>query len=141
MSSRSSSSLSSAAVASGSSGFARGAGHARLLGERGLVGQGIELLAQVDQAGAVLHAVHHTLHTIADGARIVLRGLVHGLGAHGAAHQGQQFALFFVKYKQLLRQRRLVVEHVHQKTQGAQVVAELLEGAGFAGHRFVDLGV
>ena len=43
-------------------------------------------------------------------------------GRNGSPHQGLEFSLFRVKNKQLLRQRRLVVQHVDQETQRTQVV-------------------
>ena len=60
---------------------------------------------------------------------------------HGAAHEGEQLALLLIENKQLLRQRRLIVEHVHQEAHRAEVVAQLLERAGFASHGLVHLGV
>jgi hypothetical protein len=58
----------------------------------------------------------------------------------GAAHQGPELAGAVVIDKQFLGQRRLVIEHVNQETEGAQVVAQPVEGACRAGLLLVDLG-
>ncbi len=58
----------------------------------------------------------------------------------GPAHQRPQFAALVVPDEQLLGQRRLVVQHVDQEAERAQVVAKLVEGAGSARLLFLDLG-
>ena len=54
-------------------------------------------------------------------------GLVRGTRA-GTPHQGTQLAQLLVIHKQLARQSALVAEHVDQKTQRPQAVAQFLEG-------------
>ena len=59
---------------------------------------------------------------------------------HGTAHHGAEFALLFIKYKELLGECGLIAEHVDQETQRAKVVAEFVKGAGSARTVFVNLG-
>ena len=56
-------------------------------------------------------------------------------------HQWPQLALDIVIHKQLFRQRWLVVEHVNQKAQGTQVIAELVEGTRRARAFLVDFSL
>ena len=114
-------------------------GHTGLLGQRCLVGQTVQLLAEVGQIHRALGIGHELMHTRTDFASLFGQGGRHDVS--GAAHQRTQLTRFFVEYKQFLGQRRLVVQHIDQETQGAQVVAQGLECARLAGHRLIDLGV
>src|SRR5699024_9405331 len=58
------------------------------------------------------------------------RRLVRLLG--GASHEGPQFAVGLVPDEQLLGQRGLVVQHVDQEAERAEVGAQLVESAGRA---------
>ena len=63
-----------------------------------------------------------------------------GNGAGGVlrtAHQRPEFAFFFIVNKQLLGQRGLVIEHINQKTQRANVVAQMIKCAGSPGPQLV----
>jgi hypothetical protein len=62
-------------------------------------------------------------------------------GQRGLVLVRLEFALGGVVDKQPLGQRGLVVEHVDQEAQGAQVVAETVEDAGRAGLLFVGVGL
>ena len=50
-------------------------------------------------------------------------------GAWCAAHDGLELAVFFVIDKQFFRQHRLVIQHVDQKTQRTDVIAQVLKGS------------
>ncbi len=121
--------------------IARGPGHARLLGQRSLIRQVVELLTEIGEIHRVLRTVDHPLHASADGLCLHTGRLCCRAGGQGAAHQRQQLAQGLVEGKQLFRQRRLVVEHIHQKAERAEVVAQLLEGARLPGHGLVHLRV
>ena len=55
-------------------------------------------------------------------------------------HEGLEFTLFVVVNKQLFRQCRLVIQHVDQKTQRAEIVAKLIESTCRPGTLFIDFG-
>ena len=123
----------------GLGGVAGGFRHTGLLRQRSLVGQASQLLAEVGQIHRSLGVGNHLLHTGADLARFFGQRGRHDVG--GATHERTQLTRLLVKDEQLLGQRRLVVQHVDQKAQGTQVVAQGLEGTRFAGHRFIHFGV
>ena len=58
-----------------------------------------------------------------------------------AAHQRLQLAARFVINKKLLRQHGLVAQHVNEKTQGTEIVAEVLEGSCASRLLLINFGV
>ena len=59
---------------------------------------------------------------------------------HHATHHRLQLTEFRVKDKELSRQRRLVIEHVDQQAEGAQIVAQAIKRARHGSKLDVDLG-
>ena len=121
--------------------LARGACHTFLFSQRCLVSQRVELFAQFGQVHIVLGAFDHALDVLAQRFSCVLRRKGHRHFRSHPPHERPELARLVVEHKQLLRQRWLVVEHVHEETQGTEVVAQLLEGPGLSGHVLVDFGV
>ena len=58
----------------------------------------------------------------------------------GTTHERPELPLRIVVYKKLFGECRLVIEHVNQKAQRTQVVANLVKGARFARLMHVHLG-
>ena len=56
------------------------------------------------------------------------------------AHKRPELALFLVVNKELFCQCRLVIQHINQKAQRAQVVTQLIESAGCPGLTLVNFG-
>ena len=109
-----------------------------------MAGQGVELCAQTRRTGRCTgrcvgrtdHGSHFLgQHVIAERNPGV--GLAQTMG--GTSHQRLELAGVIVVHEQLLGQRGLVVQHVDQKAQRAQVVAELVESSGGTGLLLVDL--
>ena len=126
-----------------SGGFARGGCHGGVVRQRGVVGQVAQALGEagdVERGGAfVQHVADHVVHRLGEllaGRR--LRGHRCG-GRCGPAHQGLQLAQGAVEHKQLARQHRLVVQHVDQEAERAEVVGQVAERARLLGTGHVDL--
>ena len=81
--------------------------------------------------------VFHTGGGLPGGQGRVLQRFASCAGAV-ASHQGPQLSQCFVVHEQLARQRALVAQHVHQKTQRPQAVAQPFKGL-LAFDRFADL--
>ncbi len=108
--------------------------HDRLLSQLGLGRQLPQLLAQVGEVERLLRRLHQLLDARLDRLLLLLR-CQRGL-SHRAAHDRTEFAGVRVKHKQFLGEQRLVVQHVHQKTQCAEVVTQELKGTGVVLFRF-----
>ena len=122
------------------SGFARGVGDAGLFGERRARGKAVELRRQIFRGFAGLGAADHRLHVLRQPVGVVRGGRHFRRALAGAAHQRPELAGGIVIEEQLLRERRLVVQHVDQEAERAQVVAQFVEGAGRARALLVDFG-
>ena len=115
--------------------LASGLGQGRAVSQGCLLSQPVEpggQRGQVCRAGTALRCLDHTLHHLFD------LDVERGLGCRGfdnhrtrsrPAHDRPQFAIFGIEHKQLPGQRGLVIEHVNQETQCAEVVGQPTEGA------------
>ena len=85
--------------------------------------------------------LHQRCHFLRDGLNWRLMGRRCVAGFLGTTHQRPEFAFDTVVHKKFFCQRRLVIEHVNQKAQSAQVVAQLVKGAGSAGALLVNFSL
>ena len=118
-----------------------GLGNPWLFSQRGLVSDLLQLLTEQRQIHTFLNLGDHTLHASADRLGILLRGFEGGRDRLVAPHEGNQLTLVLVESEHLLGQGWLIVQHVDQETQGAEVVAQLAERAGLPRLGFVHIRV
>ena len=112
-------------------GFTRGLRKTGQFGQRRLAGQRIKPVGEVVRNLAAAGVGHDRCDLLGQqrvAGRIDCEGRRHGVS--GSAHQQLELAALVVVDEQLPGQRRLVVEHVDEETQGAQVVAQLVERLG-----------
>ena len=94
--------------------------------------QSIELDAKRVVRSAQVSILHQRSHFLGDGLAWRFMGWRSAGGFLSTTHQRPELAFDTVVHKKFFSQRRLVIEHVNQKTQSAQVVAQLVKSTGSA---------
>ena len=135
------------------SGFARAAGgnsqrsflsrpgQVRLPSQRGLGGQRVKLRHQLCAGCACICFVGDVCDGVRQRYNRGAQWLIHQRRSFfRSAHHWPEFAGDVVVNEKFFGQNRLVIQHVDQKAQGTDVVAELIKGAGSPGQLFIYFG-